>query len=145
MCIAVYAPLEFRGINFPQDTKGIQYLLRHLQLDQEISRDLLITLSYVQLQSGLITPEMEDVALELPFLEHGWFTHLCSRLLALDRAIWIEHAWVPQPQCEGDWYQKCDLIKATAVRYYLRVITLSDITDLSGRRILQECFWDMAS
>jgi hypothetical protein len=45
---------------------------------------------------------MEDVALELPFLEHGWFTHLCGHLLALDRAIWIEHAWVPQPQCEGD-------------------------------------------
>jgi hypothetical protein len=37
MRIAVYTPLDFGGINFPslqvlQDTKGIQHLLRHLQL-----------------------------------------------------------------------------------------------------------------
>jgi hypothetical protein len=55
------------------------------------------------------------------------------------------------PQREGDkslmeaftclpGITKSDVIKANAVRYYLRVITLSDITDLSGRRILQECF-----
>ena len=83
--------------------------------------------------------------------EHEWFTHLCGRLLALYLAIWIEHAWVPQPQREGDkslmeaftclpCIKKGDLIKANAVRYYLRVITLFDITDLSGCRILQVCF-----
>jgi hypothetical protein len=112
-------------------------------MDQDISKDLLITLSYVQLQSGLITPIMEDVNLPLPFLEHGWFTHLRNRLFELNGAIWIEHAWVPQPQREGNrsimealaclpGIRKGDLLKANAVRFYLRVITLSDFTDISA-------------
>jgi hypothetical protein len=70
--VVVHGPLELGGINFPsfqviQDYKGIDLLLRQLQLDQEISKDIKITLSHIQLQSGLITPILEDLSLDLPY------------------------------------------------------------------------------
>ena len=79
--IDIYAPLEIEGINFPslqtiQDTKGIQLLLRQLQLDQEISKDFRITLSHIQLQSGIITPILEDALMDLTYLENGWIPHI---------------------------------------------------------------------
>jgi hypothetical protein len=92
---------------------------------------------------------MEDVSMSLPYLEHGWFSHIRGRLLTLDGAIWIENAWVPSIQRENDTsimekfaalpgIKKNDLIKANAVRYFLRVITVSDLSDISGHRILKD-------
>ena len=108
--------------------------------------DLKITLLHIQLQSGLITPIMEDTELDITFLEHGWIPHLHNRLRVMDGGIWIEGIWVPQPQREGDRsimesflclgdVSKADLVKANACRLFLRVITLADISTMDGRSI----------
>ena len=91
------------------------------------------------------------MTIDLPYLEHGWRTHIRGRLLALDGAIWIEDVWVPPPQREGDklimediaklpGIRKKDIIKSNNVRLYLRVITISDMTTVDGKAIDADCF-----
>jgi hypothetical protein len=63
--IAVYAPLELGGANFPsneslQDQMGIQHFVLSVQWGKELDTDIRIVLSQAQLYSGLCTPFLED-------------------------------------------------------------------------------------
>ena len=63
--IAVYAPLEYGGINYPcietiQDQKGIGLVMRQLQWGKDISHNLRILIQTAQLESGMTTPILDD-------------------------------------------------------------------------------------
>jgi hypothetical protein len=149
--IAVYAPLELGGANFPsieslQDQMGIDHFVRSVQWGKELATDIRIVLSRVQLYSGLCTPFLEDCSIKLRHMEDGWILHLRQRLAHLNGSIWVEEAWTPKLQRVGDIsimealtnlsdVTTGELIAANNCRMYLRVITLSDIATLDGRMI----------
>ena len=66
-----------------------------LQWGNEVANDMHITLSQLQLQSGMTKPVMEHPEIWLPHIEQGWLSHVRERLKVLDACIEIEDAWVP--------------------------------------------------
>ena len=149
--IPVYAPVNLGGIGYPclesiQDYKGIQLFLRQLQWDQELSTDIRIVLSIAQLESGYVTPTLEDTTSKILHLEVGLMQHLRDRLGVMNGKILIEENWHPDLQREGDQsimeavnnlpnIKKGTLLKVNQVRKYLRVITIAEMADFSGKHI----------
>ena len=77
----MYGLHELGGMEFPimetiQAQKGIAHWLRHLRWGKEIANDFLITLSTAQLLSGLTTPILDDLALNIPHLKEEVMSHL---------------------------------------------------------------------
>ena len=77
----IYGPQEYGGLSFPrietvQDQKGISHWIKHLRWGKEIGDDFKILLSAAQLTSGLTVPILDDVDIELPYLEEGVISHL---------------------------------------------------------------------
>ena len=154
--IAVYAPLEYGGINYPsvatiQDQKGIALVMRQLQLGKELSHDLRILIQTAQLESGMINPILDDTDLRLPYLEPGHIMHLRDRLRELNGSIVIEDIWYPTLQREGDvsimeqlsrlpGVTKRELEHANQCRKYTRVITIAEMASLCGRYIPPDRF-----
>ena len=149
----IYAPEELGGLNYPhigtiQDQKGISHFVKHLKWGKEIGTDLRILLSHAQINSGWVTPLMEDTALAITYMEEGMISHLRDRLHALEGSIWIENVWKPSLQRIGDQsimeaFAKCEnkqitkhkLRLANEFRLRTRVITIADLADVDGRQI----------
>ena len=146
--IAVYAPVELGGINYPsiesiQDQKGISLFVRELQAGKEIATDLKILLSLAQLESGFVQPILEETSLQAPYLEPGIISHLRYRLNELDGRISVEGAWQPELQRVGDvpimealvqlpGVKKGELAHANQCRKYIHVVTLAEAASLCG-------------
>ena len=150
--IAVYAPLEYGGINYPsietiQDQKGIGLVMRQLQLGKDISQDLRILIQTAQLESGMTTPILDDTIPRLPYMEPGHIMHLRDRLRELDGSILvIEDIWYPTLQRERDesimgklaqlpGISKRELEHANQCRKYIKVITIAEMASICGRYI----------
>lgn len=84
--------------------------------------------------------------LRLDYIDRSYIVNLCTRLAKIDGSLWIEKAWTPVPQREGDvsimerfitikGITQAKLRKANAVRLYLRVIMISDLADIPGQII----------
>jgi len=150
---ALYSSFLRGGLNYPsfriiQAQKGILTLLRHLRLRSTVGNDILVTLSSIQLVSGLCTPFFEDNTTDLSFLskhQYGWFLHLRQQLQAMNGTLWIEQQWTPSLQREHDVpimtalsflpLSKLDRMKANFCRLYSRVITVSDLSNEKGDMI----------
>ena len=149
--IPVYAPVNLGGIGYPclesiQDYKGIQLFLRQLQWDQELSTDIRIVLSIAQLEPGYVTPILEDTTSKILHIEVGLIQHLRDRLGVMNGKILIEENWHPKLQRDGDQsimevvsklpnIKKGTLLKVNQVQKYLRVITIAEMADFSGKHI----------
>ena len=102
----VYAPLELGGIGYPsietiQDHQSIGHFVRHLQWGKKIATDLRIALSHAQLQSGMVTPILDDTTANISYLKPGQIKHIRERLAHLNGSTWIEKVWTPSLQREG--------------------------------------------
>jgi hypothetical protein len=144
----IYSPLRLGGLNWPsfqvkQDCDSILTLIKHLRHDETVANDIKVALSAWQLVSGLCTPFLETVNPQLTYLGEGWLPHMRDHLSAIDGNIWIEDQWSPQLQRQGDksimsvlltipGITKGILKSANYVRLYLRVITVSDLTNIQG-------------
>jgi hypothetical protein len=147
----LYGPLKYGGMEFPnahtlQTTVQVKYLLKQLRWDKSVANDIIVTLDSIQLNAGLSSPILEDVSQPITYLGHSYFLSLRQRLAELQASFWIEEVWRPKPQREGDQFlmdyftripgiTTADLRKANAVRLYLRVLTISDLADPTGRFI----------
>ena len=103
----VYGPHKLGGMNFPtmetiQVQKEITHWLRHRWWDKEIGKDVIITLSAAQLSSGPTTSILDDVAINIPYLEEGVMSHLRATLKSLGGSLHIKGAWIPHVQQEGN-------------------------------------------
>eukprot|EP00986_Skeletonema_menzelii_P020603 scaffold31774_cov400-Skeletonema_menzelii.AAC.1 len=76
-------------------------VIKHLRHGDVVANDFLATLDMIQLQSGLVEPIFEYKG-QLPYLEIGFIKSLRNRLAEIDASIWIEDAWTPKLQREGD-------------------------------------------
>ena len=117
-----------------------------------IVNDLLVVLSGVQLISGLVIPFFEDIIPKLAYMLKGWFTHQLNHLSKMKATLWIAHQWYPMLQRIGneslmEKFQTISRITpgklATAnwCRLHARVITISDMTNISGTWILESRLW----
>ena len=147
----LHAPLDFGGLEFPdisivQDQIQLDYLIKQLRWDRIVANDFLVTLDSIQLCSGFVTPVLQNATRRLDYLDSSYIIHLRGRLAHLDGSLWIENAWTPSLQREGDesimerfsslsGITKTKLRQANAVRIYLRIVTVADLADISGKVI----------
>ena len=147
----LYGPPILGGMNYPniqtiQDRLGIMNIMKHLRHDSEISTEIRALVSAHQLHSGAISPLLDDPSLNLPHMEDGWIKAIRDSLRRLDGQLWIEDAWTPERQRVGDAslmeafsrlpsITPGQLNKANHCRLFLKAITLSDITDMTGELI----------
>ena len=151
----LYGPQEYGGLSFPtietvQDQKGISHWIKHLRWGKEIGDDFKILLSAAQLTLGLTTPILDDVDIELPYLDEGVISHLQSTLKKLHGSIHIKDVWTPQLQREGDKsimeafvqhepkIKTGDLKAANTCRLFLRVVTIAELANIDGTTIDNE-------
>jgi len=136
-------PLSHGGMDLPelfsrQTELQVENVIKQLRNGGTVANDFLVTLDMIQLISGLTTPIFEYAEKKLEYLDKGFIVALHDRMSEIDASIWIEEAWVPKLQREGDesimeaflerssinWQT---LRKLNAVRIYLRVITIADL------------------
>ena len=146
-----YGPEEYGGMEFTdtqtlQDQVQIPYVIKQIRWGQTVANDMLVTLDNLQLMSGFVRPVMEFTETPLEFCDKGFFSQLRARMGEYDAHLWIEQAWTPKLQREGDesimerfvncpGITKAMLRKANNVRLYLRVITITDLTTPAGDAI----------
>jgi hypothetical protein len=149
--IALHAPLELGGFNYPcmqtiQDQKNISMAVRQLQLGKEIAIDFKICLSQAQLQSGFVQLILDCTGIPTQYLETGLISHLRDRLAELDGSIVIPDAWMPKIQQVNDKLimeelallkdvKKRQLEHANQCRMRLGVVTIAELADIGGTHI----------
>ena len=142
-------PMEQGGMEFPaiksrQTEVQTEYVIKQLRNGEDVEEGFMTTLDNLQMQSGLMNPLFED-STNLTYMDIGLIVSLRERLNGIDASIWIEDAWKPELQREGDKclmeefvrmkYTKTRLRHLNAVRLRMRVITLADLVDVSGKVI----------
>jgi hypothetical protein len=149
--VLLFGPLEYGGLELMdmytlQDQVQLSYLLKQLCWDKTVANDILFTLDNLQLCSGFTLPVLEFPSLPLSYVGQGYLKSVRERLAEMDAGLWIEHAWTPPLQREGDAsIMECfaaipnitiaQLRHANVVRLYLRVITIADLSDPTGHYI----------
>ena len=103
----LYGETEYGGLEFPeaytlQDQTQFPYLLKQLRWDKVVANDFLCTLDAVQLKSGFVTPLLENTEGAIEYLGPSLMIDLRRRLHEIEGSLWIEEAWTPKLQREGD-------------------------------------------
>ena len=150
----LYGPQKYGGLEFPevnalQDRIQLEYLIKQLRWDKSVANSLLVTLDNVQLCSGLSKPLLEHTYPSVEYLDASYIIDLRQRLRKIQASLWIEQSWVPKLQRVGDEalmdrftavakVTRAQLRQCNAVRLYLRVVTISDLSDITGEYIPSE-------
>ena len=103
----IYSPRQLGGIGYPsieneQDKNLIYHFIHQLEWDKEVGQDIRIVLSQLQLQSGFVSPLMEDPDLIAPHLKQGWLSFLRERMARLNGSIALQDQWAPILQRVND-------------------------------------------
>ena len=147
----LYGPAEYGGMEFPevyslQDQVQFPYLIRQLRWDKDVANDFLVVLDRAQLVSGFVRPILEVTKPRFDLFNNSFILDLRRRLSEIDASLWIERAWTPSLQREGDssimerisslsGMTLRKLYRVNACRLYMRVITISDLVNESGTHI----------
>jgi hypothetical protein len=149
--VILHGPTKFGGMEFVdtqclQDQVQLDYLVKQLRWDNSVANYLLVALDSVQMVAGFMQPLLEYTNLPLVYAGNSYLLDIRSRLAALDASLWVEKAWSPPLQREGDEslmerfvqipnITRAELRRANAVRLYLRVVTIADLADVGGSYI----------
>ena len=147
----LYGPTQYGGMEFPhvymmQTLVQLQYIIKQLRWNKGVGNDILVTVDSIQLYTGFEKPILEMVDPPITYVENSFFLSLRTRLAELDASLWIEEVWRPHLQREGDAFlmdafvripgiTPSELKKANAVRLYMRILTIADMADPSGKFI----------
>ena len=104
----IYGPGKYGGLELPdchtrQTQHHIKYMLKHLRWNQTVGGDIITTLDNIQLASGFVTPILEKTDPPIDYIDNGWILDLRCRLHKIGATMWIEDAWQPKLQREGDY------------------------------------------
>jgi hypothetical protein len=135
--------MEFPDTATLQDQTQLDYLVKQLRWDKTVGNDFLVALDSVQLCSGFISPILENTDAMIGYLSPSYIIDLRRRLGSMGAFLWIEKKWTPALQRVGDKslmeafseipdITQASLRRANAVRLFLRVVSIADITDLGG-------------
>ena len=147
----LYSAIRHGGMAFPE-TRTLQlstqltYLTKQLRWNHTVANDLLVTLDSLQLHTGVGPPLLETVTPPIKYAGRSFLLSLRDQLAHIRASFWIEDKWVPPHQREHDEFimdrflhipgiTTSELKQANAVRLYLRVLTIADLADPSGRFI----------
>jgi hypothetical protein len=137
--------LELTDTRTRQTQHHVKGMIKYLRWDQTVGGDIVTTLDNIQLASGFVSPLLEVTDKKIDYIDIGWILELRQRLDEMGATMWIEHAWQPQLQREGDLGlmeqflqvhstpKQCRQLRQ--VLHWLRVITLADLVDPSGKFI----------
>ena len=148
----LYGPASMGGMEFPetytmQDQAQIPYLLKQLWWDKTVANDTLVTLDHIQLISGFVLPILSNTLEPINYIDNSFLLSIRNRLSEIKGSLWIEKAWSPPLQREGDssimekftripGITASTLRRANTVRIYLRaVITIADLANPGGTTI----------
>ncbi len=148
----LFGGLKYGGLDLPelytdQGHGQLQLMIGHLKLRDEVGSQLLCFLSELQLLVGSLSP-----VFTLPYKVYGqwvgdyWMVSLWKHLSQVNMTLEIENAWCPKLARQYDAsimdlavqfnLNHVQLREINACRVYLQVITLSDISDAAGIRLL---------
>ena len=141
----MYGGLEIPNVYTRQTQHHIKYIIKQLRWNSTLANDILTALDNVQLASGFVTPILEKTDTEMDYIDNGWIVDLRERLNEIGGKLWVEDAWQPQLQREGDFslMERFLSVKTTPgqrnqlrmVLHWLRVITIADLADPTGRYV----------
>jgi hypothetical protein len=111
-----------------------------------VANDILVTLDYIQLISGFVAPILDSTTKPINYIDNSFLLSIRNRQSEINSSLWIERAWSPLLQREGDSsimeaftqiprITTSTLRRANTVRLYLRVITIADLTNPEGTTI----------
>lgn len=111
-----------------------------------MANDFLVVLDREQLVFGFVRPILEVTKPRFEFFNNSFILDLRRRLSEINASLWIERAWTPPLQWEGDssimgrisslsWMTLRKLYKVNACRLYMQVVTISDLVNESETHI----------
>ena len=147
-----YGPLQYGGIALKTiwTEQGLKHLLlaiSHLRAGDIVGTELQISLSTSQLEAGIQTPILQsDWRVYGKYITRTWATTTWEFITDNNLQLRIPNAWTPSPQRLNESFLMehatrqftngaAKLQKINRCRLFLKVITLSDITDATGRYI----------
>jgi hypothetical protein len=155
--VIVFGPKHLGGmflshLHTLQGIRRLQYFIGHIASNDGVGKLIRICVEATQLEEGPFEPFL--------FVLHSihghynltstWLHELWSFLLLLKGTITLTSSWIPFPQRQYDQavmslaitstYTKGELRQLNMCRIYLRVISVSDMTDFDGTRIKQSSY-----
>jgi hypothetical protein len=150
----VFGPRKYLGMGLQHlgSEQGVQQtllLLKHIRANQKLSTLLRIGLSWFQLHTGINQQILEYPAIEVLYLEIGWFRSLRQFLCSIQAELHVELNHIAQPLRIHDTTIMNALLSLQTIapnrlyrinlcRLYLQVESLSEICNTIGTEILQE-------
>jgi hypothetical protein len=146
----IHGPLRYGGLELAdtrtrQTQLHVKDMIKYLRWDQTVGGDILTALDNLQLASGFVTPILQATDKNIDYIDQGWILDLRKRLNEIGASMWIEQAWQPPLQREGDLslMEQFLLVHSTPkqrrqlrqVLHWLQVITLADLVDPTGHFI----------
>jgi len=146
----IYGPRAYGGLEMPdiytrQTQHHIKYMIKQLRWNSTLANDILTALDNIQLASGFTSPILENTESPMDYIDNGWIIDLRERLNEIGGQLWIEDAWQPKLQQEGNFSLMERFLSVTTtakqrtqlrkVLHWLRVITIADLADPTGQFI----------
>jgi hypothetical protein len=144
----LYGPMSMGGMGFPkvytmQDQAQIPYILKQLRWNKTVANDTLVTLDHIQLTLGFVAPILQSTTKPIGYIDNSFLLSVRARLAEIKGSLWIEKAWMPSLQQEGnksliERFTQIPRIttgilkKVITVRIYLCIITISDLVNPKG-------------
>ncbi len=138
--------MAFPAIQSLQLSTQLEYLIKQLRWNQTVANDFLVTLDSVQLYTGLGPPILELPTPQIKYAGNSFILSLHEQLAHIGASLWIEDKWSHPLQRENDAFimdrfltipgiTTAQLYQANSVRIYLRILTMSDLAEPSGKFI----------
>jgi hypothetical protein len=148
----VWGPKCLGGLGLNTNVYNLQaqcavgYMIRSLRWGGIVANDIIATLNAAQLVSGWESPLLEATSPHLKYLPRGWILHLREMLQTYGAILWVEKAWRPRKQRQGDtaimegFSNHPDitdnmLLLANEYRMWMRVIFISELANVDGDSI----------
>eukprot|EP00957_Ditylum_brightwellii_P154262 11739527-Ditylum_brightwellii.AAC.1 len=139
---AKFVNFQFAHLYMEQGYLAINYLLGHIHESTITSNQIMIALSYTQLVTGSGQPYLQEVETDRSYLPATWLSNIRTILCLYKGKLFVSDACCPTPQHVNnqilmDIFErrkplKDTLEKLNAVRLYLGILTVSDITTDNG-------------
>jgi len=142
---ATIGGIGLRHFGFEQDVQKVISLLKHGRAQTHHWPIMQCLLETYQLFAGIRQPILEDTG-PLPWCPDGWVTSLRHFLFQINGKILLNTMWSTPERRLGDRHimddarslhlSRTEYINVNNVRLFLRIHTLSEITDHTGHRII---------
>jgi hypothetical protein len=148
----VWGPKSLGGLGLNTNVYNLQaqcaigYMIRAIRWNGIVANDIIATLNAYQLVSGWESPLLEDTSVTLKYLPQGWLPHVREMLRAFGSLLWVENAWRPHKQRQGDTALMEDFCKhpditdtmlllANEYRMWMGIIFISELANIEGDSI----------